>query len=71
MIDNTTLRASTSATQPLRVGIASNEPSHIHIPRPSRVMRQADDAGSDAQRQLARLEEHLDARREGQATAAA
>ncbi len=40
------VRFITSAGRSLGVGIARDEPSHIHIPRPSRVRRP--DQGTDA-----------------------
>jgi len=44
----------------LGVNITQDEPSHIHIPRPSRVMRPGGE-GTVAHRHLARLEDHIDA----------
>ena len=43
--------------------IVRDEPSHLHIPRPSRLMR-PDDEATRALRRLARLEPPVDAHRD-------
>jgi hypothetical protein len=44
----------------LGADIARDEPSHIHVPRPSRVAR-AKDQGTGAHRPVARFQAHADA----------
>jgi hypothetical protein len=42
MIDNRKVWSTTADSQSFGVARATNEPSHIHIPRPSRLARRAD-----------------------------